>query len=70
VPVGLLVLCLGYNLWGNVRSMLQYPPGLTKQFDPISQIPHDHDQELIDFLDSINADRGYSNTWILTALLS
>lgn len=64
VPLGLLALCLGYNLWGNIRSMLQNPPGLTKQFDPISQIPHDHDQALIDFLDSIGADRGYSNTWI------
>lgn len=64
ISIILLITCLGYNLWGNVRSMLQNPPGLTKQFDPISQIPHSHDQELVDFLDSIGADRGYSNSWI------
>ncbi|MBN1430141.1 MAG: glycosyltransferase family 39 protein [Anaerolineae bacterium] len=64
IPIASLVVCLGYNLWGNVRSMLENPPGLTKQFDPISQIPHDHDQELIAFLDFIDADRGYSNTWV------
>jgi 4-amino-4-deoxy-L-arabinose transferase-like glycosyltransferase len=64
IPSALLVMCLGYNLWGNVRSMIENPPGLTKQFDPISQIPHDHDQELIAFLDAIGVDRGYSNTWV------
>ncbi|MBN1310563.1 MAG: hypothetical protein JXB30_04020 [Anaerolineae bacterium] len=64
IALSLLILCLGYNLWGNVRSMLDNPPGLTTQFDLISHIPHDHDEELIAFLDSIGADRGYSNTWV------
>ncbi len=60
----LLLLCLCYNFWGNLRSMLHNPPGLTTQFDPISHIPHDHDDALIAFLDSIGADRGYSNYWV------
>lgn len=62
--VGLLVLCLSYNLWGNVRSIRDNPPGLTTQFDPISHLPHDHDDELIEFLDSIEIDRGYTNYWV------
>ncbi len=62
--VAILLVCLSYNLWGNVRSVLENPPGITKQFDPISQIPPDHDAELVAFLDSIGADRGYSNYWV------
>ena len=60
----ILALIVGYNLWGNVAAMIHNPPGLTKQFDPISQIPEDHDAKLIAFLDSIHADRGYSNYWV------
>ncbi len=62
--VAILIVCLGYNLWGNVRSMLRNPPGLTTQFNLITHIPHDYDDDLIAFLDSIGADRGYSNYWV------
>jgi 4-amino-4-deoxy-L-arabinose transferase-like glycosyltransferase len=62
--VALLLVCLSYNLWGNVRSMLHNPPGLTTQFNLITHIPHDYDDDLIAFLDSIGADRGYSNYWV------
>jgi 4-amino-4-deoxy-L-arabinose transferase-like glycosyltransferase len=60
----ILALCLGYNLWGNVRAMLDTPPGLTTQFSPVTQIPHEHDGELIAFLDELGVDRGYSNYWV------
>ncbi len=60
----ILVLCLGYNLWGNVRAMYDNPPGLTTQFSPVTQIPHDHDDDLIAFLDELGVDRGYSNYWV------
>lgn len=60
----IFALLVGYNLWGSVGAVLKNPPGLTKQFDPISQIPEDHDAELVRFLDSVGADRGYSNYWI------
>ncbi len=64
LPVALLLFCLGYNLWGNVRSILRDPPGLTTQFDLISHLPHEYDAHLIRFLDSVGADRGYSNYWV------
>lgn len=60
----LLILFLVYNLYGNVRSINDNPPGLTTQYDPVSHIPHDYDDALIDFLDSIGVDRGYSNYWL------
>jgi 4-amino-4-deoxy-L-arabinose transferase-like glycosyltransferase len=55
---------LTYNLWGNVRSMVNNPPGLTTQFDLISHIPHDHDEALLAFLNAHNITRGYSNYWV------
>jgi len=60
----LLALILGFNLWGNLQAMIHNPPGLTTQFDLISHLPHEYDAPLIDFLDSIGADRGYSNSWV------
>jgi 4-amino-4-deoxy-L-arabinose transferase-like glycosyltransferase len=60
----ILMVCLGYNLWGNVRAMLDRPTGLTTQFSPITQIPHDHDDDLIAFLNDLGVDRGYSNYWV------
>lgn len=63
-PAAILALMLAYNGWGNLRSMRDDPPGLTTQFDPITRIPHDHDDALIAFLDGIGADRGYSNYWV------
>ena len=62
-PVVLASLLL-YNLVGNVRSALKNPPGLTTQFTQIAHIPHDYDEALITFLDSIHVDRGYSNFWV------
>ncbi|GAB4476490.1 MAG: hypothetical protein Kow00124_18650 [Anaerolineae bacterium] len=60
----LLALLIGYNAYGNLRAVVENPPGLTTQFDPISHIPHDHDAALIAFLDQIGVDRGYSNYWV------
>ncbi len=60
----LMVLILGYNLWGNVRAMVENPPGLTTQFDLITHIPHEYDDDLIAFLDALGVDRGYSNYWV------
>lgn len=60
----MLALLVAYNLYGNVRAMLQNPPGLTTQFSLISHLPHDHDDELVAFLDSLGVDRAYSNYWV------
>jgi 4-amino-4-deoxy-L-arabinose transferase-like glycosyltransferase len=59
-----LVALLAYNLAGITRSALKAPPGLTTQFTQIAHIPHDHDDDLVAFLDSIGVDRGYSNFWV------
>lgn len=64
IPAGILILVLGYNLYGNVQVLLHNPPGYTTQFDLISHIPHDHDEELVAFLAEIDVERGYSNYWI------
>lgn len=61
---GFLMLLLGYNLWGNIRSMRDNPPGLTPQFSEISDIPNSDDDALIDFLDSISVKRGYTSYWV------
>jgi 4-amino-4-deoxy-L-arabinose transferase-like glycosyltransferase len=58
------VVLMTYNLWGNVRSMVNNPPGLTTQFDLISHILHDHDEALLAFLDEHGITRGYSNYWV------
>ena len=63
VLAGLVALCLGYNLWGNIHAAAD-PYGLTTQFNPITHIPNDHDDDLIAFLDSIGVDRGYANYWV------
>jgi len=62
----LIIVCVicGYNLWGNVRSMVNNPPGLTTQIDPITRIPHDQDDDLMAFLEDTGGKRGYSNLWV------
>jgi hypothetical protein len=59
-----LVGLLGFNLWGTVESALQKPPGITTQFNAITQIDHSQDDALIEFLTSKGETRGYSNYWV------
>jgi hypothetical protein len=64
LSLGLLVACLGYNLLGNVRAVVNNPPGLTTQAGSIADLPHRYDDDLIRFLDEIHADRGYTSYWV------
>jgi hypothetical protein len=57
-------LILGFNLWGIVQSTQQDPPGLTTQFDAVTQIDHTYDAELIQFLQDNHEFFGYSNYWV------
>lgn len=59
-----LVAVLGYNLAGNAWAVAHNPPGLTTQFDPISQLAPNRERELMDFLLAHNGARGYSNYWV------
>jgi 4-amino-4-deoxy-L-arabinose transferase-like glycosyltransferase len=60
----LLALVIAFNFWGTIESALRYPPGLTTQFDQVTQIDHSYDQALMDFLKSEGVTRGYSNYWV------
>ncbi|MCK4488991.1 MAG: hypothetical protein KAU23_01965, partial [Anaerolineales bacterium] len=64
LQMGLLFSILFYNLGGTVQSVLKFPPGLTTQFDVVTQIDQTKMGELIDFLKDEKIDRGYSNYWV------
>ncbi|MDX1437218.1 MAG: hypothetical protein R3335_10435, partial [Anaerolineales bacterium] len=60
-----LLACVSvFQLWGNLDTALRNPPGITTQFDAVTQIDHSYDQELIDFLNQSGTTRGYSNYWV------
>jgi hypothetical protein len=61
VLLGLVVI---FNLLGTAQAALENPPGITTQFDPISQVDHRTYGELIDFLRAHGETRGYTNYWI------
>lgn len=60
----LIAVPLAFHLWGNIQAALQMPPGMTTQFDAVTQIDHSHDRELIEFLVAHGETRGYSNYWV------
>ena len=63
--VGLLVaLIIGYNVAGSILAATQRPPGITTQFDRVTWIDHDRDQELMEFLLAHGERRGYTNYWV------
>ena len=64
LQLGLLSMVLFYNLGGTVQSVLDFPPGLTTQFDQVTQIDQGRMDELIDFLKEEKISRGYSYYWV------
>ena len=68
IPVrlgGWLLLCvLTFNLWGHIQTAIRNPPGLTTQFDAVTQIDHRYDTSLIEFLEEEGEERGYTNYWV------
>jgi hypothetical protein len=61
---GVVSLVLIFHIWGTVQVGRINPPGITTQFDAVTQIDHSYDQELIDFLRDQGEFRGYTNYWI------
>jgi len=57
---GLLV----FSLIGNTLAIRTVPPGLTSQFDPVTDFPNSSDQALIDFLLAHDGTRGYGTYWV------
>lgn len=64
VVVLLMSLVMLFNLGGILQSLSDFPPGLTTQFDPISQVNHQDMDRLIAFLEEEGATRGYTNYWV------
>jgi len=64
LPGILSVVILTFNIWGVVECARKNPPGLTTQFDPIAQIDHRYDEELINFLLTNDEKAGFSNYWV------
>jgi len=56
---GLVVFQFGTNLAAAVQA-----PGFTTQFDAATRIDHGYDDDLIAFLKSVDATRGYSTYWV------
>ncbi len=60
----LLGAVLLFNLAGTGRAALTNPPGITTQFDAITQLDHRYDAELMEFLRAHAGTRGYANYWV------
>ena len=64
IGIGLTAFLLIFNLGGIIQSVVDTPPGLTTQFDAVTQIDHSQIDELIDFLEDNDICKGYSNYWV------
>ena len=62
--LGLMAFLLLFNLGGIIQSTRNAPPGLTTQFDSVTQVDHSRMAELIDFLRANQIKAGYSNYWV------
>ncbi len=60
----LLVTVLVFNLVGTFQAARDNPPGITTQFEAITQVDHRYDGELINFLRTHGGRNGYANYWI------
>jgi 4-amino-4-deoxy-L-arabinose transferase-like glycosyltransferase len=60
----LLGAVLFFNLVGTAQAALTNPPGITTQFEAITQVDHRYDDELMDFLLAHDSARGYGNYWV------
>jgi len=64
MPLAIMLCVLGFNLWGTIESAFRNPPGFTTQFNLITQIDHNYDQALIEFLERNGERWGYTNYWV------
>ena len=55
---------LTFHLWGTIQVARNHPPGVTTQFDAVTQIDHQYDLDLIEFLRYQGEDFGYTNYWV------
>ncbi len=55
---------LAFNIWGTLQSALRNPPGLTTQFNAVTQVDQSEIDSLIEFLEAEAEYRGYTNYWV------
>ena len=60
----LLGAVLAFNLVGTAQAALHNPPGITTQFEAITQVEHRYDGALMDLLRAHGGTRGYANYWV------
>jgi len=61
---GLIGLVLIYHSWGIYQTASRYLPGITTQFNPITQVDSRFLGELVHFLKEEGETRGYTNYWV------
>ncbi len=59
-----VVLLLGFHLWGNIQCGLKFPPGFTTQFYAPARVDMRALPEVMDFLEQQGEVRGYTNYWV------
>ena len=64
LAIVLLLVLVFYNLLATVQCASNYPPGITTQFDSVTQVDHQYMDELIEFLRTHGETRGYTNYWV------
>ncbi len=60
LALGLVV----FNWWGTFQSAVAFPPGITTQFDHVTQVDQRAISDLIAFLRAQGETRGYTNYWM------
>ena len=60
----LLGAILVFNMVGTLQAASTNPPGITTQFEAITQVDHRYDTALMDFLRAHGGTRGYANYWV------
>lgn len=61
---GLLLLVMGYHLWGFIQITYKDSNGFTTQFDSVTQVDQAYMGDLINFLEANGELRGYTNYWV------
>jgi 4-amino-4-deoxy-L-arabinose transferase-like glycosyltransferase len=57
-----IIVC--FHLIGTIQCAQKNPPGITSQFDVVTQIDHAYDDELIEFLKGEEEFTGFTNYWV------
>lgn len=59
-----LAVLLIFHLWGTAQAALRFPPGITTQFYPPTQVDHRYMGDLITFLRDHDERLGFTNYWV------